>query len=442
MFKIISNIFQVTELRRRIIFTMLAVVVYRIGSHIPTPGIDPTALLSYISTAQGGLLTIMDLFSGGALFRFSILALGIMPYISASIIMQLLGIVLPALERLQKEGETGRKKINQYVRYLTLILCVVQSVAMASWIQSIEEGAMIYMEPGIGFILLVAVTATAGTLFLMWLGDQITESGLGNGISIIIFAGIVARIPVGVYDVFQKRNTEYLNSLVIVLFFIIFAIVIFFVVYEESGQRRIPVQYAKRVVGRKVYGGQATHIPFKINPSGVIPIIFASALIAIPSQIASLTRGVAWAWLDTILGFFSYGNWAYIVLYGFLVIMFAYVYTSVQFNPDEIADNLKRSGGFIPGYRPGTQTAEYLKGVLGRITVGGALFLAAIAIFPDLMTKIPVFTPFKGSQNSLVYLMGGTSVMISVSVAVELIKQIETHLQMHNYDGFLKKARR
>ena len=442
MFKIISNIFQITELRRRIIFTMLAVVVYRVGSHIPTPGIDPTALLSYISTAQGGLLTIMDLFSGGALFRFSILALGIMPYISASIIMQLLGIVIPALERLQKEGETGRKKINQYVRYLTLILCLVQSTAMASWIQSIEEGSMIYMEPGIGFILLVAVTATAGTLFLMWLGDQITESGLGNGISIIIFAGIVARIPVGVYDVIQKKNTQYLSSLVIVLFFMIFAIVIFCVVYEESGQRRIPVQYAKRVVGRKVYGAQATHIPFKINPSGVIPIIFASALIAIPSQIASLTRGVAWPWLDTVLGFFSYGNWAYIVLYGFLVIMFAYVYTSVQFNPDEIADNLKRSGGFIPGYRPGTQTAEYLKGVLGRITIGGALFLAAIAIFPDLMTKIPVFTPFKGSQNSLVYLMGGTSVMISVSVAVELIKQIETHLQMHNYDGFLKKARR
>ena len=221
----------------------------------------------------------------------------------------------------------------------------------------------------------------------------------------------------------------------------IFAVVIFCVVYEESGQRRIPVQYAKRVVGRKVYGAQSTHIPFKINPSGVIPIIFASALIAIPSQIASLTRGVSWGWLDVILGFFTYGSWAYIVLYCLLVIMFAYVYTSVQFNPIEIADNLKRSGGFIPGYRPGTQTAEYLKNVLGKITIGGSLFLAAIAIFPDLMTKIPVFAPFKGTPNSLIYLMGGTSVMISVSVAVELIKQIETHLQMHNYDGFLKKAK-
>ena len=427
MLKSLTNIFKVQELRSRILFTILAILVYRIGSHIPTPGIDPTALLSFLSSSQGGagLLTIMDLFSGGALFRFSILALGIMPYISASIIMQLLGVVIPALEKMQKEGESGRKKINQYVRYLTLVLCIVQSAAMAGWIQSINEGAMIFMNPGIGFILLVVVTATAGTMFLMWLGDQITERGLGNGISVIIFAGIVARIPAGVYDVIQKRESEYLNSLVIVLFFIIFAIVIFCVVYEESGQRRIPVQYAKRVVGRKVFGAQSTHIPFKINPSGVIPIIFASALMAIPAQIASLTRGVQWRWLDALLRFFSYGSWAYIVLYCLLVIMFAYVYTSVQFNPDDIAENLKKSGGFIPGYRPGTQTAEYLKTVLSRITIGGSLFLAAIAVFPDLMSKIPIFAPFRGTNNSLVYLMGGTSVMISVSVAVELLKQIE-----------------
>ena len=443
MLKSLTNIFKVQELRSRILFTILAILVYRIGSHIPTPGIDPTALLSFLSSSQGGagLLTIMDLFSGGALFRFSILALGIMPYISASIIMQLLGVVIPALERMQKEGESGRKKINQYVRYLTLVLCIVQSAAMASWIQSINEGAMIFMNPGIGFILLVVVTATAGTMFLMWLGDQITERGLGNGISVIIFAGIVARIPAGVYDVIQKRDSEYLNSLVIVLFFIIFAIVIFCVVYEESGQRRIPVQYAKRVVGRKVFGAQSTHIPFKINPSGVIPIIFASALMAIPAQVASLTRGVQWRWLDALLRFFSYGSWAYIILYCLLVIMFAYVYTSVQFNPDDIAENLKKSGGFIPGYRPGTQTAEYLKTVLSRITIGGSIFLAAIAVFPDLMSKIPIFAPFRGTNNSLVYLMGGTSVMISVSVAVELLKQIESYLQMHNYDGILKKSK-
>ena len=443
MLKSLTNIFKVQELRSRILFTILAILVYRIGSHIPTPGIDPTALLSFLSSSQGGagLLTIMDLFSGGALFRFSILALGIMPYISASIIMQLLGVVIPALEKMQKEGESGRKKINQYVRYLTLVLCMIQSAAMASWIQSINEGAMIFMNPGIGFILLVVVTATAGTMFLMWLGDQITERGLGNGISVIIFAGIVARIPAGVYDVIQKRDSEYLNSLVIVLFFIIFAIVIFCVVYEESGQRRIPVQYAKRVVGRKVFGAQSTHIPFKINPSGVIPIIFASALMAIPAQVASLTRGVQWRWLDALLRFFSYGSWAYIILYCLLVIMFAYVYTSVQFNPDDIAENLKKSGGFIPGYRPGTQTAEYLKTVLSRITIGGSIFLAAIAVFPDLMSKIPIFAPFRGTNNSLVYLMGGTSVMISVSVAVELLKQIESYLQMHNYDGILKKSK-
>lgn len=441
MFKSLTNIFRVQELRDRILYTVMAILVYRIGSHIPTPGIDPTALLEFLSSAQGGggLLTIMDLFSGGALFRFSILALGIMPYISASIIMQLLGVVIPALERMQKEGESGRKKINQYVRYLALVLCIIQSAAMASWIQSINEGAMIYMKPGLGFVLIVVATATAGTMFLMWLGDQITERGLGNGISVIIFAGIVARIPAGVYDMIQKKDSEYLNSLVIVLFFIIFAIVIFCVVYEESGQRRIPVQYAKRVVGRKVFGAQSTHIPFKINPSGVIPIIFASALMAIPAQIASLTRGIQWRWLDALLRFFSYGSWAYIILYCLLVIMFAYVYTSVQFNPDDIAENLKKQGGFIPGYRPGTQTAEYLKTVLGRITIGGSIFLAAIAVFPDLMSKIPIFAPFKGSNNSLVYLMGGTSVMISVSVAVELLKQIESYLQMHNYDGILKK---
>lgn len=443
MFKSLTNIFKVQELRDRILYTVMAILVYRIGSHIPTPGIDPTALLEFLSSAQGGggLLTIMDLFSGGALFRFSILALGIMPYISASIIMQLLGVVIPALERMQKEGESGRKKINQYVRYLALVLCIIQSAAMASWIQSINEGAMIYMNPGLGFVLIAVATATAGTMFLMWLGDQITERGLGNGISVIIFAGIVARIPAGVYDMIQKKDSEYLNSLVIVLFFIIFAIVIFCVVYEESGQRRIPVQYAKRVVGRKVFGAQSTHIPFKINPSGVIPIIFASALMAIPAQIASLTRGIQWRWLDTLLRFFSYGSWAYIILYCLLVIMFAYVYTSVQFNPDDIAENLKKQGGFIPGYRPGTQTAEYLKTVLGRITIGGSIFLAAIAVFPDLMSKIPIFAPFKGSNNSLVYLMGGTSVMISVSVAVELLKQIESYLQMHNYDGILKKSK-
>lgn len=443
MFKSLTNIFRVQELRDRILYTVMAILVYRIGSHIPTPGIDPAALLEFLSSAQGGggLLTIMDLFSGGALFRFSILALGIMPYISASIIMQLLGVVIPALERMQKEGESGRKKINQYVRYLALVLCIIQSAAMASWIQSINEGAMIYMNPGLGFVLIVVATATAGTMFLMWLGDQITERGLGNGISVIIFAGIVARIPAGVYDMIQKKDSEYLNSLVIVLFFIIFAIVIFCVVYEESGQRRIPVQYAKRVVGRKVFGAQSTHIPFKINPSGVIPIIFASALMAIPAQIASLTRGIQWRWLDALLRFFSYGSWAYIILYCLLVIMFAYVYTSVQFNPDDIAENLKKQGGFIPGYRPGTQTAEYLKTVLGRITIGGSIFLAAIAVFPDLMSKIPIFAPFKGSNNSLVYLMGGTSVMISVSVAVELLKQIESYLQMHNYDGILKKSK-
>ncbi|MEK6796579.1 MAG: preprotein translocase subunit SecY [Spirochaetota bacterium] len=432
----ITNIFKIPELRSRVFFTLGALIVYRIGAHIPTPGIDPAALLEYFEKNGSGLLGTLDLFSGGALFKFTIFALGIMPYITASIVMQLLTVMVPAIERLQKEGEQGRKKINQYTRYMTIVFCAVQSFALANWIKGIEGGRMVYFEnPGIGFLLLVVITSVTGTLFLVWLGEQITERGIGNGTSLIIYAGIAARIPQTIVETVAKVQTGDFNALAMVLMFAIFAVVIFFVVFEESGQRRIPVQYAKRVIGNRVYGAQNTHIPFKINPSGVIPIIFASAIIMLPAQLSSIVHA---KWLNGILMFFAHGSWSYIAIYFLLVIGFAYLYTSVLFNPVDIAENLKRSGGFVPGIRPGTQTAEYLQGVLSRLTFAGSFFLAMIAVFPDLIMKVPLFS---SAPQSLPYLMGGTSLLILIAVDLDTMKQIESRLQMHNYDGFMKKVK-
>lgn len=444
MLSIIGNIFKIPDLRKRLLFTIGALIVYRIGVHIPTPGINPVALFSFIQSRTGDLgrlLSIIDLFSGGALFKFTILGLGIMPYITASIIMQLLQVTIPALERLAKEGETGRKRINQYTRYFTLVLCAVQSFAISAGIRGGVLGgeSVLYeyfSDVGIAFNLLVMVTVTTGTMFLMWLGDQISERGIGNGISLIIFAGIVARIPSSIMKTFAQVSNGSINPLVLVLLLLVLVVVIFFVVYEESGQRRIPVQYAKRVVGRRVYGAQSTHIPFKINPSGVIPIIFASALVTLPAMLGSVVQNKA-GWLSKVLYLFQYGSWAYIALMFVLVIGFAYLYTSVQFNPVDIADNLKRSGGFIPGIRPGTQTAEYLEIVLTRITVAGSMFLAMIAVFPDILMKIPLF---KQVPQDLPYIMGGTSLLIMVSVGLETMKQVNSQLQMHNYDGFMSRA--
>lgn len=445
----IMNIFRVPELRKKVSYTLLALVVYRFGAHLPTPGIIPDQLFEFFSQQSGGLgnlLGIMDLFAGGALLKFTVLGLGIMPYITASIIMQLLQVTIPQLEKLAREGEQGRKKINQYTRYFTLVLCMVQSFGIANGLamgfgQTAAGETPNFIMPFFAentflFTLLVMVTVTTGTMFLVWLGEQISENGIGNGISLIIFAGIISRLPGAVLKTFGKVNTDdTLSPLVVVIVFLILAVVIFFVVYEESGQRRIPVQYAKRVVGRKVYGAQSSHIPFKINPSGVIPIIFASAVVNFPAMLGSVVHGKV-EWLSDLLIIFSYGSPAYITLLFFLVIGFAYLYTSVQFNPVDIADNLKRAGGFIPGIRPGTHTAEYLQTVLTRITVAGSIFLAMIAIFPDVLMKIPMF---RNVPRELPYLMGGTSLLIMVSVGLDTLKQVESQLQMHNYDGFMDR---
>ena len=382
MFKSLTNIFRVQELRDRILYTVMAILVYRIGSHIPTPGIDPAALLEFLSSAQGGggLLTIMDLFSGGALFRFSILALGIMPYISASIIMQLLGVVIPALERMQKEGESGRKKINQYVRYLALVLCIIQSAAMASWIQSINEGAMIYMNPGLGFVLIVVATATAGTMFLMWLGDQITSKGIGNGISIIIFVGIVAGLPSAITTIWNLifgAGAFSTTGLLIALAIIIGAIILVAgVVFVQQAERRVPVQYSKRVVGRKMVGAQNTNIPLKLAMAGVMPVIFASSFMTFPAMIIQMFNpniqeqagfwnviynfSIATSTSSVAIGY-SIAN---AIVYLLLIVGFTYFYTYATFNPAEVSNNIKKNGGFIPGIRAGKPTTDYLSSII------------------------------------------------------------------------------
>lgn len=443
MASMVTNLFKVKDLRERVLFTIGCLIVYRIGAHIPVPGIDPTGLAEYFesqrSTALGGLLGMVDLFSGGAFERFTILSLGIMPYISASIILQLLTTVIPHLEQLQKEGEMGRKKIQQYTRYGTILICMVQATFISRWLGG-QAGVL--SEDMVGnsmfFSLLTVVTITTGSVFLMWIGEQITERGIGNGISLIIFAGIAARIPAEFWNTFQKVQNGEFEFVAFVLLVLIIAAVVFFVVYEQSGQRRIPVQFAKRVVGRKMMGAQSTYIPFKINPTGVIPIIFASAIMMVPAQLASMIGNRFPTFLD-IAGWFSHGKWAYMGLYAILVILFAYVYTSIQFNPADIADNLKRQGGYVPGIRPGQHTQEFLTRVLNRITVAGSLFLAAIAIFPDLLLKVPLFD---GMSPGFAYLMGGTSLLILVAVDLDTMKQIESQLVMREYDGFMGKRKK
>jgi len=435
----IANIFRIPDLRKRVFFTIGCLAVYRIGVHVTTPGIDPQAL-SALMQAQagtlGGVISFLDLFAGGAFAKFTIFALGIMPYISSTIIVQLLTSVIPHLEQLSKEGEMGRKKIQQYMRYGTILICVVQSSAISRWIGKGAE--VVTFDNSFFFTFIVVVTVTTGTMFLMWLGEQITERGIGNGISLLIFAGIAARIPSEFVKIVDTVTAGQLNPVAFLLLLIIFAAVIFFVVYEQEGQRRIPVQFARKVVGRKVYGTQSTYIPFKINPTGVIPIIFASALVMIPNQIASM-MGDSFPFVARIASALSPGHIPYLFVYGTLVIAFAYFYTAIQFNPVEIADNLKKQGGYIPGYRPGTHTQEYLQKVLTRLTLSGALFLALIAIFPDILMKMKMFSDI---SPGFIYLMGGTSLLILVAVDLDTMKQIESQLIMREYDGFLSKKRR
>ena len=424
-----GNIFKIPELKKRILYTLGLLIVYRIGVHVPTPGIDSVALASFFAQAKGTLLGLFDMFSGGALERLSVFALGIMPYISASIILQLLTVTIPHLERLSKEGEQGRKKITQYTRYGTILLSVIQGFGISIGLEQMTSpgGAPVVILPGWAFRLMTVMTLTAGTAFIMWLGEQITERGIGNGISLIIFAGIVARMPIATGNTFRLLSTGEMGLFVVLILVVLMIGVIAFIIYMEQGQRRISVQYAKRVVGRKMYGGQSTHLPLKVNKSGVIPPIFASSIIMFPATLASF---IAVPWMQSVASAMRPGNIAYETLYVGFIFFFCYFYTAITFNPADVADNMKKQGGYIPGIRPGKRTADYIDRVLTRITLGGAIYVSAVCVLPSvLMTKFNV--PFY---------FGGTALLIVVGVAVDTIQQIESHMLTRHYEGFLKKG--
>ena len=435
MFEKLGNIFRIPELRKRVLFTILIMVLYRFGATIPTPGINLSLLSKYFAQHAGGVLNMFDVFAGGAFKKFSIFALGIMPYISSSIILQLLTIAVPSLERLSKEGEAGRKKINQYTRYGTVLIAGIQSFGVAMWIKGFRVDSIpVVSIPDFSFVLLTMLTIITGTIILMWLGELITEFGIGNGISLIIFAGIVARLPSALLQMAGKIQTGEFNPVFILLITLVFVGIVAFIILIEQGQRRIPVQYAQRVVGRKVYSGQNTHLPLKINPSGVIPIIFAAAIMMAPAQLGRIL-GTKIAFFNTIASWLVPGTPLYLLFYGLLIVFFVYFYTAVQFNPVELADNLKKYGGFIPGIRPGENTVQYIQHVLNRILLSGAISLAVIAIIPTLLQK------FMHIPMRLAFLMGGTSLMIIVGVDLDTMKQIESHLLMRHYDGLIKSGK-
>jgi preprotein translocase subunit SecY len=425
----VRNIFRVPELKRRVLFTCLLLIVYRIGAHVPTPGIDAHALALFFQQQAGNLLGFFDLFSGGALRRLSVFALGIMPYISASIILQLLAVVVPALEKLQKEGEQGRKKITQYTRYGTVGLSAIQGLGIAVGLESMQiRGAMVVPTPGWSFRLMTMITLTGGTIFLMWLGEQISERGIGNGISLLIFAGIIVRMPEAIFASWTLVTQGELNPLILLALLALMVAVVAGVIIMTLGQRKIPVQYAKRVVGRRVYGGQSTHIPLRVNTAGVIPVIFASSIIAFPATIAQFIKH---PWAQRVSALLAFGGLPYTVIYGAGIIFFTYFYTAIIFNPIDVADNMKKYGGYIPGIRPGSKTAEFIERILDRITLVGALYLAGISILPEILI----------TQMNVPFYFGGTSLLIVVGVALDTVQQVESHLLMRHYEGFLKKAK-
>ncbi len=427
-----QSIGKIPELKKRIIFTLFMLAVYRVGCHIPTPGIDGAALSAFFSARQGTLFGLFDMFSGGALSQMSVMALGIMPYISASIILQLLTVVVPHLEKLKKEGEQGRRKITQYTRYGTVILSVIQGFGIAVGLERMSSpgGAMVVPIGGWGFRLLTVVTLTAGTAFLMWLGEQITERGIGNGISLIIFSGIVARFPLAVANTFRLMGTGEITPFFMALLLALMIAVVGFIVFVERGQRRIPVQYAKRVVGRRMYGGQSTHLPLKVNTAGVIPPIFASSIIMFPATIANFLNVKELPWLETVVNFLNPGHIVYILIYVIFIIFFCYFYTAVTFNPVDVADNMKKYGGFIPGIRPGKNTAEYIDRLLTRITFSGAIYVSAVCVLPHLLI----------SKLNVPFYFGGTALLIVVGVAMDTSNQIESHMLTRHYEGFMKKG--
>ena len=423
-----QNIFKIPELKKRIFFTLGLLVVYRIGVHVPTPGIDAIALASFFAKAKGTLLGLFDMFSGGALERLSVFALGIMPYISASIILQLLTVTVPHLERLAKEGEQGRKKITQYTRYGTVFLSIIQGFGISVGLENMAApgGAPVVIHPGWEFRLMTVITLTAGTAFIMWLGEQITERGIGNGISLIIFAGIVTSLPSAMGNTFRLLTTGEIGIFLVVLLLVFMVGVVGFIIFVEQGQRRIPVQYAKRVVGRRMYGGQSTHLPLKINTSGVIPPIFASSIIMFPATLASFINV---PWMQDIASSIIPGNIFYELMYVAFIFFFCYFYTAVTFNPVDVAENMKKQGGFIPGIRPGKRTADYIDKVLTRITLGGAIYVSLVCVLPSILI----------SKFNVPFYFGGTALLIVVGVAIDTIAQIESHMLTRHYEGFLKK---
>jgi len=418
----VRNLFKIPDLKKRLYFTLAMIIVVRLGSHLPLPGVDKEALANLF--AQGGILGFFDLFAGGALSRFSIFALGIMPYINASIIMSLLQAVVPILEQWSKEGEEGRNKITKITRYFTVVLAIVQAFGISFWLQNMG----VLMISGFGFRFLLLITLTAGTCFLMWLGEQITDFGIGNGISIVIFSGIIARIPSEIIQTIKLLNVGEIGLLSFLSLIVVAVIVIGGVIAIQKGQRRIPVQYAKRVIGRRMYGGQGTHIPLRVNQAGVIPIIFASAILLFPATIAQFFQNIAF--MKSLSEALSPGKPLYLILYAILIIIFTFFYSAITFNPANLADNMKKYGGFIPGIRPGKNTTVYIDHIMTRITLSGALFLAVIAILPNILIKVTGITTF---------MFGGTSLLIMVGVALETVQQIESHLLMRHYEGFIKK---
>ncbi len=456
MVESIKNILAVPDLRKRVFFTLALLAVYRVGNHIPTPGINAEALAILAEQTKNTMFGLYDMFSGGSLSKVTIFALGIMPYISASIILQLLTVVWPYLERLSKEGDLGRRKITQYTRYGTILLSVVQSAGIAFFLENQTEiagGLPLVYAPGWGFRLMTILTLTAGTVFIMWLGEQITERGIGNGMSLIIFAGIVAGLPSAVVVTLEQMSTGQISLIRVLLLLVLMVAVIGAIIFMERGQRRVTVQYAKRVVGRRMYGGSSTHIPLKVNTGGVIPVIFASSLLAFPATMAGLFEQGSWG--RAVIDQLAWGMPLYNLLYLVGIIFFAYFYTAIIFNPDDVAENMRKYGGFVPGIRPGKRTAEYIDTILTRITLAGAIYLALIALLPEWLIAgfkvAPI--PFIGETLdaalprfvteglNVQFYFGGTSTLIVVGVAMDTVQQIESQLIMRHYDGFMKKTR-
>lgn len=430
MFEALQNIFKIPELKKRVLFSLGMLAVYRVGCHIPTPGIDRIALSHFFKQSQGTLLGLFDMFSGGALERLTVFALGIMPYISSSIIFQLLTVVVPAIEKLSKDGEAGRKKIVQYTRYGTVVLSVVQGLGVAVGLESMRgpAGELVVPSPGWSFRILTVITLTAGTAFVMWLGEQMSEKGIGNGISLIIFAGIVVNIPTALYNTTKLVNAGQLSLFLLIFVLAIMLAVIACIVFVERGQRRLPIHYAKRVVGLKTFNAQTSHLPLKINMAGVIPPIFASSIIMFPATIANF---INIPWVQTAAKSLSPGNLVYNIFFVAFIVFFCYFYTAVTFNPIDVAENIKKQGGYIPGIRPGKETSAFIDSVLTRLTFAGAIYISIVCVLPSILI----------GKFNLPFYFGGTALLIAVGVGMDTVSQIESHLITRNYEGFLKGVR-